>query len=482
MTLFVGWLWQGIAIAALASVLVSLVSARAAERRHRVWWLALALVMALPLIELAEWLLDRPVTGAPIASEVTPLSMPADAPAGLLLESPPASMLVLVAGVWAVFFVVSVLRLVLGWIAVRRLVATSRPLGAREQRLSIWNRLRTAGRRPALRVTPHVRGACAVGLRRPTILISSDVASRLSDEQLEHVVLHELAHIDRYDDWSTLAHRAVLSVAGFHPAVRWIARRIELEMEAACDQRVVGHVGSAAEYAHSLLDVARLSARSSPLRSMVAPGSSTHMPDLRARISRLASAGSRSTIIPGVLVSGACMATLTVTALILATRPALVAFEDVSNAGVPLVSAPPRIAGTDLVRPLSPRVMTDVEHMLSPAPPAARAVPPVVTQAAGPLVSQPAPDESTATSEVAAARTETAESPATPAAPVEPEPLSARAISPAWAAPRAAAVDGKGSDRSIGNMAQRSAAGITRAAQSTAGAFTRFGLAVASKF
>jgi hypothetical protein len=87
-------------------------------------------------------------------------------------------------------------RAVHGWVAVQRLVAGARPLGPRENRLTTWNRLRTIGRRPVLRVSRDVRGACAVGLRRPSVLVSESLAASLDDERLEHVVLHELAHLE----------------------------------------------------------------------------------------------------------------------------------------------------------------------------------------------------------------------------------------------------------------------------------------------
>ena len=102
-------------------------------------------------------------------------------------------------------------------------------------------------------------GACALGLGRPVILVSRSVADALSDESLDEIVMHEQAHLDRYDDWSQLLLAVVGSLAGLHPAVRFLARRLDVDREAACDDRVVSCTGAARRYASSLLTVAAAS-------------------------------------------------------------------------------------------------------------------------------------------------------------------------------------------------------------------------------
>ena len=485
MTLLVSWLWQGVAVAALATLLVRAVSPWAAARRHQLWWLTLLLVLVLPLSGLAQWNASRS-TGdtAPGLVAATP-AQAAGVPAALLLQSPPVAILALVAGAWVLFVLAGLVRLALGWAMLQRVVASSESLGARERQLATWTRLRTMGRRPALRVSACMRGACAIGLRRPTIVISSDVARSLSDAQLEHVVLHELAHIQRYDDWSTLAQRVVLTFAGFHPAVRWIARKIDLEMESACDECVVVQTGDPREYARSLLDVAQLSAGRSPLRPLIAPGSSTHLSALRARISRLAGSDRRATRVPAGVMSAACMVALVAAAAMASTTPALVAFEDAVFAALPAVASPLRTVGVGVPGPLLPSLTATAGNTASPAQTPVRSARSVSTTdpderlAPAPEVpftdAEPSGSGPVAQSEAVGAAEETAVT-------AEPEPLSARAIAPEWHAQRGRANVDTTPDRSIGAMAQKSAAGITRAAQSTAGAFTRVGQAVASVF
>ena len=149
---------------------------------------------------------------------------------------------------------------------------------------------RGGGHRAAeLRTSDGVTGACALGLGRPVILVSRSVADALSDESLDEIVMHEQAHLDRYDDWSQLLLAVVGSLAGLHPAVRFLARRLDVDREAACDDRVVSCTGAARRYASSLLTVAAASnpkARGVEFAAGV-PTATTTASALRVRVGRL---------------------------------------------------------------------------------------------------------------------------------------------------------------------------------------------------
>lgn len=115
------------------------------------------------------------------------------------------------------------------------------------------------------------------------------MADALSDESLDAIVMHEQAHLDRYDDWSQLLQAVAGSLAGLHPAVRFLARRMDVDREAACDDRVVSRTGATRRYASSLLAAA---AASSPTAGRVASAAgvltaTTTAPALRVRVGRL---------------------------------------------------------------------------------------------------------------------------------------------------------------------------------------------------
>jgi uncharacterized protein (TIGR03435 family) len=66
------------------------------------------------------------------------------------------------------------------------------------------------------------------------------------------VLLHELAHLARYDDWMVLATRGLGALLALHPLSAIVLGRIEREREMACDDFVVARTGSARGYARSL--------------------------------------------------------------------------------------------------------------------------------------------------------------------------------------------------------------------------------------
>jgi beta-lactamase regulating signal transducer with metallopeptidase domain len=251
MTLIVTWLWQGLAIAWITAAAVRAMPRLNAATRHAVWWLALAAVLAVPVAHR----LAAITTGTPSAPGLTPPDMDVvDAAGALILPAIPDGVVACAAAIWVTAAAVGVLRIARSCRALGRLKLASAPFDrSREARLPLWVAARDnahRGHRPAeLRTSDGMTGACALGLGRPAILVSRSVADALSDESLDEIVMHEQAHLDRYDDWSQLLLAVVCSLAGLHPAVRFLARRLDVDREAACDDRVVGT--GASRYASS---------------------------------------------------------------------------------------------------------------------------------------------------------------------------------------------------------------------------------------
>ena len=95
-----------------------------------------------------------------------------------------------------------------------------------------------------------------VGLWRPAILIPRGSA-RETAAPLGTVITHELAHVERRDCLAQLAGRVACAAYWFDPLVWWAARRIALERERACDDRVLSSGADPLAYSQLLLDMAR---------------------------------------------------------------------------------------------------------------------------------------------------------------------------------------------------------------------------------
>jgi beta-lactamase regulating signal transducer with metallopeptidase domain len=119
-----------------------------------------------------------------------------------------------------------------------------------------------------------------VGWIRPTVLLPVSALTGLEEAQLQAVIAHELAHIQRLDAFVNLFQIAVESLLFYHPAVWWLGKRIREERENCCDDAAVAVCGSPVTYAHALARMAE--SRVAPQLVMAA-----NRGPLAARVARL---------------------------------------------------------------------------------------------------------------------------------------------------------------------------------------------------
>ena len=234
----------GIVIALLAWAITGVVRRLGSGTRFAIWFLALLAIAFLPMV---GHFAGRSGGGGSAAPAIA-LTLP-------------ASFASLLFGVWIVGAGLGLLHVVHGLYRLQRLRATCTPIDLRALDPSLQNVLADAQqhRRVILCTSDAVRVPAAIGYFRPMVVFPSWALDEIPPVELNAILLHELAHLRRWDDWTNLAQKLVKAIFFFHPAVWFIESRLTLEREMACDDAVLAASFSPRAYAESLVSLAEKS-------------------------------------------------------------------------------------------------------------------------------------------------------------------------------------------------------------------------------
>jgi beta-lactamase regulating signal transducer with metallopeptidase domain len=140
-------------------------------------------------------------------------------------------------------------------------------------------------------MSSQIKFPMAAGLGDPTILIPSYLVDKLEPAELDVIVLHEIFHLRRWDDWTKLLQRMVEAVMFFNPVVSWIGRRLDQVREMACDDRVVAQTGRPTDYARCLTKLAEMNVSD---RGLLVPGALVNRKFIFRRLDRVLNPAKRS--------------------------------------------------------------------------------------------------------------------------------------------------------------------------------------------
>lgn len=121
-----------------------------------------------------------------------------------------------------------------------------------------------------------------IGFLRPVILLPIASVNHLTQEQLEAVILHELAHIQRSDYLLNILQSVAELMLFFNPFAHALSKNIHLEREKSCDDWVMQYPYQPALYANALLKIAKL--QQAPALALSAAGKQGQ---LKIRVQRL---------------------------------------------------------------------------------------------------------------------------------------------------------------------------------------------------
>jgi GWxTD domain-containing protein len=156
--------------------------------------------------------------------------------------------------VWIVGVCLSYLRYAAGWLSLHRMRrwGARTPPGFWQQSLARLAAQVKVSRPVEMLESLLVDAPVVLGHLRPVILVPLGFLAGLSTDQVEAILLHELAHIRRSDYFLNAFQRLVEGLLFYHPAVWWISHVIRVERENCCDDMVVSLRGHVHNYAVAL--------------------------------------------------------------------------------------------------------------------------------------------------------------------------------------------------------------------------------------
>jgi beta-lactamase regulating signal transducer with metallopeptidase domain len=232
---------DGIAIGLFAWILLRVVGRRNSSTRFAVWFFALLAIAALPILGVAA-------SSARAGSAGSAITVP-------------GSWALVIFLVWALIAGVALFRVGIGLWQLRKLRRSCSVIDSAtlDPALSATLQAFQPIRRVTLCQSDRLRVPTAIGFLKPVVVIPTWAMSELSTAELNSILIHELAHLRRWDDWTNLAQQVLKALLFFHPAVWWIENKLALEREMACDDAVLAETANPKGYAKCLISVAEKS-------------------------------------------------------------------------------------------------------------------------------------------------------------------------------------------------------------------------------
>ena len=243
-------LWQSTVFAVLVALTVALL--RRTQAGTRYWlWLAASLKFLVPFSWLAglgtrvEAPVVVPVARAVAVEQITASFAPVPyIPAAAAAELGGSWVVMGLAAVWFMGALVLAVRWYLRWRSVDSAFRSA-------SRLELDAPVAVFSSREA--VEPGI-----FGIFRPVLLLPAGIEERLTADEFDAIVAHELCHVRRRDNLMAALHMVVETVFWFHPLVWRIGAKLIEERERACDEEVVRLGKSPEVYAQGILQVCRM--------------------------------------------------------------------------------------------------------------------------------------------------------------------------------------------------------------------------------
>jgi beta-lactamase regulating signal transducer with metallopeptidase domain len=242
--LLIASIWQGLLLTAVAWATFRFASGLRASTRFTLWMIVFLLVALLPCFAIGRGLFGA----AP--------GLPSPAPQSFSLHLNVVWAFALET-VWAFASLFSLGRLFLSGRQMRALLRNSAPVSFDELGEEIQSVVTRPGKRTVeVRLSDAVDAPSVIGFFRPAVVVPRSLWSELAIDDRKQIIRHEMAHLDRGDDWTNLLQKLLRAVSPLNPALFWAERHLCREREQACDDAVLDAAGNARAYATCLTKLA----------------------------------------------------------------------------------------------------------------------------------------------------------------------------------------------------------------------------------
>jgi TonB family protein len=234
-------LWQSTLFAGMVGLLVLALRENGARLRYLLWFAAsVKFLIPFAVLTIAGgWVagLLPPVPASPLLAW-QPMAQPF---AAATVRLPAQALTPLLLAIWAIGSAAIITRWLLRWSRLRRILRHATP---------------TALPAPVpVKMSLSLLEPGLVGILRPVILLPQGIDRRLSNEEMDAVLAHEICHLRRRDNLLAATHMLVEALFWFHPLIWWLGARLNAEREHACDEAVLAEGRSPQVYAESILKV-----------------------------------------------------------------------------------------------------------------------------------------------------------------------------------------------------------------------------------
>ncbi|MEO3408116.1 M56 family metallopeptidase [Mucilaginibacter sp. CAU 1740] len=315
-------LWQGLLLAVISALVMLLTKKASAALRYNLVLVQFLIFVAACMFTFV-WELNKPPQqsmvqlGDAIGGKASALlSLNADGVraftytcVGYFTANAP-----LVVLLWFVFFLFRWVRMMRGLVFIRvaRYRQVSEPPQHWKNRVELLCQKLQLNKTVKLLESGYVKVPMVIGHLKPLILIPAGLLAGLPPEQVEAVLLHELAHIRRYDYVVNFLQTVAETVFFFNPGLLWISALLRDERENCCDDIALAQTKNKREFIQALISFKEHSLYGADY-AVAFPGKKNQLLQRVSRIlgqrNKTITTGEKVFLISGVMILSAIIAT-----------------------------------------------------------------------------------------------------------------------------------------------------------------------------